>query len=54
MSGDTVIIAGIVCVAMIGSFLWGYREGVRYCVRQMKPLSEMAKQMVDDLRKRRP
>ena len=33
---DNLAIAALVSVAMIGSYLWGYRDGVRYCAKQLK------------------
>jgi hypothetical protein len=53
MTLSTIIIAALVSVAMIGSYLWGYRDGVKYCARQMEPLAEMAKNMADALDKDR-
>jgi hypothetical protein len=53
MTLSGIIIAALVSVAMIGSYLWGYRDGVKYCARQMKPLAEQAKQIADALRDQR-
>jgi len=46
-------LAVIIIVAMIGSYLWGYRDGVKYCVRQMRPLGDMAKDLADRLREQK-
>ena len=49
---DNLAAAALVSVAMIGAYLWGYRDGVKYCARQMQPLAEQAKKMADALRDR--
>jgi hypothetical protein len=50
---EQLVIAAVVSIVMIASYLWGYRDGVKYCVRQMQPLGDMAREMADSLRKRR-
>jgi hypothetical protein len=50
---ENLAVAALVSVAMIGSYLWGYRDGVKYCVRQMQPLGDMAREMAEMLKKRR-
>jgi hypothetical protein len=49
---SNLAIAALVSILMIGSYLWGYRDGVKYCVRQMQPLGDMAKEMADRLRRK--
>jgi hypothetical protein len=53
MNWDNLAIAAIVSVLMIASYFWGYRDGVKYCVRQMRPLGDMAKDLADRLRERK-
>jgi hypothetical protein len=50
---ENLAIAALVSVAMIVSYLWGYRDGIKYCVRQMQPLGDMAKQIAEALDKNR-
>ena len=47
-----IVAAALVSVAMIGSYLWGYRDGVRYCVKQMGPLEKVAREVADMTRKK--
>jgi hypothetical protein len=52
MNWGNLAIAAVVSIAMIASYLWGYRDGVKYCARQMGPLAEEAKKIADALRNR--
>jgi hypothetical protein len=54
MNWENLAITAVVSILMIASYLWGYRDGVKYCARQMEPLAEMAKDMADRLRDRKP
>jgi hypothetical protein len=49
---SNLVFAALVSILMISAYLWGYRDGVKYCARQMRPLAEQAKQMADALRDR--
>jgi hypothetical protein len=51
---EQLAIAAVISIVMIASYLWGYRDGVKYCVRQMQPLGDMAREMADSLRQRKP
>ena len=53
MTLSTVIFAALVSVGLIVAYAWGYRSGVAYCVRQMQPLGDMAKEIADALKDRR-
>jgi hypothetical protein len=53
MNWEHLAIAAVICILMIASYLWGYRDGVKYCARQMKPLAEQAKQIAEALDKNR-
>jgi hypothetical protein len=50
---ENLAIAAVVSILMIASYFWGYRDGVKYCVRQMQPLGDMAKQLADVIRQRK-
>jgi hypothetical protein len=53
MTLSTVTFAALVSVGLIVAYAWGYRSGVAYCVRQMKPLADTAKEIADALSNRR-
>jgi hypothetical protein len=53
MNWENLVIAAVVSVLMIASYFWGYRDGVKYCLRQMQPLGDMARKVADALRDRK-
>ncbi len=52
MISNLIVVVAII-VAMSGSYLWGYRNGVRYCMRQIAPLHDVAKKMVSEINESR-
>ena len=48
-----LVVGIIIFVFGVGCYLWGYRDGVAYCVRKMKPLGDMAREMADEIALRR-
>jgi hypothetical protein len=53
MNWESIVLALFVSVAMIVSYLWGYRDGVKYCARQMEPLAKLARETADLIRDRK-
>jgi hypothetical protein len=51
---ENLAIAALVSVAMIVSYLWGYRDGVKYCARQMEPIARQARELANLIRDRKP
>lgn len=49
----TVFYALLICAALMLAYALGYRSGVAYCARQMKPLAKMAREAADLLQNRR-
>ena len=47
MTWDSVAYAVAIFILGFGVFLWGYREGVRYCVKQLEPFQQLLKQLRD-------
>jgi len=45
MSFTTVSIAALVILAMIGAYLWGYRDGANYCMSQIDSYRESLKRL---------
>ena len=48
LNWESLAIAAVVSILMIASYLWGYRDGVKYCARQMRPLAEQAADALRD------
>ena len=40
-----LVIPFIIFGVGFGAYLWGYRDGVRYCARQLGPLEEAAREL---------
>ena len=51
MTWETVAYSVSIFLVGFGVFLWGYREGIHYCVRQLEPFQELLKQLRDSRRK---
>ena len=47
MTWETVGYSAAIFILAWGFFLWGYREGVKYCVSQLEPFKELLKQIRD-------
>ena len=47
---SNLTIAAIIAVSMIGSYLWGYREGVKYCSRQLESVRDQLRELRDTVK----
>jgi hypothetical protein len=48
---SALTIACAIVVALILVYAWGYRSGVAYCVRALKPIEDAAREMREMMRK---
>lgn len=45
-------IAVLIVLGLLVAYGWGYRSGVAYCARQLKPLEDAAKELRELTRRR--
>ena len=46
------IVAGLIFCGMIWMYIWGYRSGVQYCMKQLGPLEKAAREMANMVKKK--
>jgi hypothetical protein len=53
MNWGNLATTAIITIVAIASYFWGYRDGVKFCARQMEPIARQAREIADALRDRK-